>query len=169
MVQNDKKLSPLCSISQKPYIVWLLFMVHIFKMVISPGVLFLLFKILIFWVIRGVKGQKMTQNDKKFCQAHLVSQEPYIIWLSFMVNMCEMIISPVGFFSFSKFWFFGVVRGVKCKKQSKMTKMFCLLHSISQEPCIIWLSSMVHVWKMTISKGVFFMFSKFWFSWSIGG
>ena len=40
---------------------------------------FQFFKILIFRVDRGVKGQKMAQNDKKFCLSHLIFQEPYII------------------------------------------------------------------------------------------
>ena len=57
-------------------------------------VLFLqVFKILIFWVVSGVKGQKTVQNDKKICPSFLISQEPYITWLPFMVHMCKMIIS----------------------------------------------------------------------------
>ena len=40
---------------------------------------FLFFKILIFWVVRGVKGQKMAQNEKKLCLSCSISQEPYII------------------------------------------------------------------------------------------
>ena len=69
------------------------------------------FKILIFRVVRGVKGQKWVQNDKKFCSSCSISLEPKIIWLSFMVHMCKMIISPGFFFSFSKFWFFGLSGG----------------------------------------------------------
>ena len=65
------------------------------------------FKILIFQVVRGVKGQKMVQNDKKFCLLHSISQEPYIIWLSFMVHMCKMIISPGVFSFFQNFDFSG--------------------------------------------------------------
>ena len=38
------------------------------------------FKILIFWVVREFKGQKMIQNDKTFCPLHSISEEPYIIW-----------------------------------------------------------------------------------------
>ena len=34
-------------------------------MIISLGVFFNFFKVLIFWVVRGVKGQKNSQNDKK--------------------------------------------------------------------------------------------------------
>ena len=65
---------------------------------ISPG--FFFFLILIFQVVRGIKGQKMVQNDKKFCLSRFISQEPYIIWLSCMVQMCKMIISPGAFFNF---------------------------------------------------------------------
>ena len=57
------------------------------------------FKILIFRVVSLVKGQKMTQNVKKFCLSCFISHEPYIIWLSYMVHMCKMIISP-NIFSF---------------------------------------------------------------------
>ena len=44
------------------------------------------FKVLIFRVVRRVKEQKLVQNDKKLCLAYLISQEPYIIWSSFMVT-----------------------------------------------------------------------------------
>ena len=49
--------------------------VHKCKMIISPGV-FHLVKILIFWVIRRVKVQKMAQNVKLL---HLIYQEPSYI------------------------------------------------------------------------------------------
>ena len=92
-VQNDKKFFPLHSMSQEQYIIWLSFMIHVCKMIISSGV-FLYFHNLIFWVHRGVKGQKTVQNDKKFCLLHSISQKRYIIWLSFMVQMWKMTISP---------------------------------------------------------------------------
>ena len=47
-----------------------------------------------------LKGQKTVHNDKKFCLSHSISQEPYIIWLWFLVHMCKMMISPVNFFIF---------------------------------------------------------------------
>ena len=57
----------------------------------NPGFFFSFSK---FWFFRwGVKGQKTVQNDKKLCLSLFISQEPYIIWLSFMVHMCKMIIS----------------------------------------------------------------------------
>ena len=55
---------------------------------------FLFFKILIFQVVRGVKGQKMIQDDKTFCPSSSISQEPYIMLLSFMGHLHKMIISP---------------------------------------------------------------------------
>ena len=84
-------------------------------------IFFHFFKILIFQAVKGVKGQKMLQNDKKFCLSHSISQEPYIIWLSFMVHMCKMIISPGVLLSFSKFWFSGLseVKGQKLAQNEK--------------------------------------------------
>ena len=94
---------------------------------ISPGVFFQFFKILIFHVVRGVKGQKAVQNDKKFCPSRLISQKPYIIWLSFMVHVSKMIISPGSFFIFSKFWFFRLLRGLNRKKWSNFFHFFKIL------------------------------------------
>ena len=37
------------------------------------------FKIFIFWIVRGVKGQKISQNDKKFYLSCLMYQKPYIM------------------------------------------------------------------------------------------
>ena len=110
----------------------------------------------------------MAQNDNKFCLSCFISQEPYITWLSFMVHLCEMMISPDRHFFpfFFKFWFFGLLVGWKVKKWSKMTKncvccspylrkhtsydcdfscTFVRNHkSWSQEPDIIWSSFVVH-------------------------
>ena len=66
IVQNDKTLCPSRSISHEPYIIWLAFMVHMCKMIISPGVFSIFFKSFIFQVVTvGVKvqkGCKMTKN-----------------------------------------------------------------------------------------------------------
>ena len=120
MIQNDKKSCPLHFISQEPYIICLSFMVHICK-IISSGIFFYFSKILIFWVHRGIKGQQMVQNDKKFCLLHSISQKPYTR-LSFMVQVCKIIISPGVFFQFKKFWFSGLSGSWKGKKWPKMTK-----------------------------------------------
>ena len=97
IVQNDKKFRLSHSISQEPYIMWLSFLVHMYKMIENDDIswcVFQFFKILIFRVFRGrgggggVKGQKMAQNDK-FCLSQILFQEPYFIWSSFMVHMCK--------------------------------------------------------------------------------
>ena len=56
------------------------------------------FKILIFWIVREVKMQKIPQN-KKLCLSHLICQKSYIIWSSFVVHKCKIIISPGLFFA----------------------------------------------------------------------
>ena len=81
------------------------------------------------------KRAKMAQNDEKLCVFHYVSQEPYLIWLLFLVHMCKIVISPTFSFIFSKFWFLGgflVEGGIKGKKWFIITH-FSLSHSISQE------------------------------------
>ena len=79
-----------------------------YKRIISPGIFFIFFKILIFRIIREeVKGLKMAQNDKEFCLSHSIPQELYIIWLWFLVHMCEMIIYPANFFIFQNFDVWG--------------------------------------------------------------
>ena len=109
MVQNDKKFSLLLSISQEPYIIWLSFMVPMCKIIISPGVFFN-FEILVFRVVRGLKGQKMAQNDKKFCLSYSVSQELYIIWLWFFWYACvKWLYLQQIFFIFQNF-VFGVAQ-----------------------------------------------------------
>ena len=72
MVQNEKKFYLSQSISQEPYIIWFSFMVHVSKMIILQA-FFSFFQNFDFpdcqWGggDRGVKGQKIVQNDKKFC------------------------------------------------------------------------------------------------------
>ena len=98
--------------------IWSEFLVHMSKMM-SSAIFFYYFKILIFQVVREVKGQKMAQMDKKFSLSHSVSQEPYLIWLWFLVHMYKMMISPAIFFIFSKFWFFCFLGGgIKGKKMT---------------------------------------------------
>ena len=96
IAQNDKNCLS-CLISQVPYIISL-FVVHKCKMIISQGV-FIFFKILILWVVRRVKGQKMAQ-------IYFISQQPYIIWSWFMVHVCKRMVSPCFFFKdFLKIFF----------------------------------------------------------------
>ena len=73
MPKMTKKLCPLHLICQELYIISSLFMVCIRKRIISPGVFLHFFQILIFGINSGVKGQKMTQNDKKMSVALHIS------------------------------------------------------------------------------------------------
>ena len=160
MAWNDKKLCLSQSISQEPYIIWFLFLVHLCKILISPVAFFHFFKSLILQVFRWVKGQKMVQNDKKLCLSCCISQELYIIWLLFVVHCSKMMISPSVFFHFFKILIFQVVSEVKGQKIPQNDKNF-LLHSISQEVYIIWLLFLVHMFKLMTSPDAVFIFSKF--------
>ena len=121
------------------------------------------FKILIFQVVSEIKGQNMAQNDKIFCLLHSISQEPYILWLSFVVHKCKVMIFPGVFFNFFKILIFRVVSAIKGQKMARNDKKLCLLHSISQEPYMIWLVFVLHKCKMIIFLGFFSIFSKLWF------
>ena len=110
---------------------------------ISMRFCFNFFKSLIFGVVSEVKEQKMALNDKKFCLSCFISQEPYIIWLSFIVHLNKMIISR-HFFHFFQILILQVVRAGKRTTNSwKWQKNSVALHM--QEPYTIWLSFMVQV------------------------
>ena len=132
------------------------------KMVISPGFFFFHFNILIFQVVSGVKGKKMAQKDKKFSLLHSISQELYIIWLSFWVHIFKMVISPC-------ILIFEVVRGLKGQKMAQNDQKFYLLHSIPQELYIVWSSFMVHICKMITFPGMLFHFFKILITWVFRG
>ena len=167
-VKGQKKLAPkekkfclLRSMSQEACIVWLWYLVHTCKMMTSLDAFFIFSKFLFFrfLIVRGVKGQKMAQSDQKFCLCHPVSQEPCLIWLWFLVNKCEMMISPAIFFSFLKSWFFGfsVGEGVKGQK---------IIHNYQFQSVTLFMSRtidhiikiLVHRCKIMISRGVFLYF-----------
>ena len=52
------------AISQEQYSIWSWFLVHLCKMMISPGIFFHFFEIFIFLAVRWLKGQKIAQNEK---------------------------------------------------------------------------------------------------------
>ena len=71
--------------------------------------LFLFFKILVFWFQHLGRRAKNDPKSQKIL-FHCVSQELHLIWLWFLVRMCKMMISPTIFFfqnsdflDFSKF------------------------------------------------------------------
>ena len=62
----------------------------------------------------GYKGGKKGKNSlkwQKILSVALNISEPCIIWSLFMLHMCKMIISPIVFYIFSKFWFLGLFGG----------------------------------------------------------
>ena len=117
-------------------------------------------QILIFRVSSRVKGQKMTQNDRKLCLSSYITQEAYIVCSWFWVHICKMMTSPDAFFIFSKFWFARLLGGERAKIGPKWQKILC--HSVCQEWYPMWFWFLMHMCKM-ISPAIFFIFSKFWF------
>ena len=89
------------------------------------------FKNVILVIVSGVKEQKMTQNEKKFCPSRSIFQVPYTIWLSFIVHMCK--ISSI----FQNFGFPGRQGAVKGQKMGQNDKKFCLSCLIFQESYIM--------------------------------
>ena len=145
-----------CNISQKTYIIWFSFMVHMCKMIISKGIFKIFSK---FWFSR-LLGGKRAKNSPKWQKilsvTPSISQEPYIIWLSFMLHLCKMIISLGNFFIFFKILIFWVVREVNGQKMVLNGKKFYPLHTISEESYIIM--TVIYVYKMIIPSCVFSIF-----------
>ena len=102
MVQNKKKFCLWHSISQESYIIWFLFMVLMCKMIIFSGFFFIFSKV---WFSGLLGGQRVKNSPiwQKIILLCLISQKPYIIWSSFVVHKCKMILSPVFFLFFQKF------------------------------------------------------------------
>ena len=88
-----KITSDMC-LSQEQYSIWSWFLVNLCKMMISPSIFFQFFKILIFRVVREIKNGPKSQ--KTLLQS--ICHEPFIISLSFMVHLCEMMISLYNLF-----------------------------------------------------------------------
>ena len=165
MAQNVKKnLSH--SISQEWNIIWFSFMVH-FCEIISPGVFLIFSKFWFSGLLGGCKREKAVQYVKKFCLLYSISQEPYIILLHLWYTYVKWWYLQGCFLFIQNCDFVGCWEGKKAKNRPKWEKL-CLSHSISHKSYIIF-SFMVHMWKMIMSPGVFFIISKFWFSVLLGG
>ena len=126
---------------------------------ISPVVFFHFFKTLILRVASGVKGQKMSQNDKKFCLSRFISKESSIVWFDLLYTCVKSWYLQV-FSSFFIVLIFFTIRGLK---GTKMKKILHPSRATSQEHYSIWSWFLVHLCNMIISSGHFFIFSKFWF------
>ena len=59
-------------------------------------------------------------NGKKWHPSSTISQELYIIWSQFLVNLCKITIYAGAFLIFKKILISWAVRGVKSKKWPKM-------------------------------------------------
>ena len=112
---------------------WSQFLVHLCKILkflkISLGNFF--FQNFDFCVITGLKEQKLAKITKNFCLSRFIYQDPYIIWLPFMVHLRNGI--SRRFFHFFKILIFRVVRGLKGQKMVQKEKKFCLSCFMSQE------------------------------------
>ena len=133
---------------------------------------------------------------KKNCLSRSISQEPDIIYFSFMVYMYKMMTSPDGFFHF----FLILVFQVKGQKMAQSDKKVCCtayLRNLTSYDCRLWYSGVewwyvpvpfLYFFKILIFQVVsgdsynwqmhqemhtladaFFIFSKFWFSGLLGG
>ena len=94
MVQNDKKLCPLHSISQERYIIGLSFMTHMCKMIISAGFFLSFFLKFSFFGLSVGKRAKNVPKSQKILSVVLYISGTMFYVMSFMVRMCKMIISP---------------------------------------------------------------------------
>ena len=162
MAQNYKILSVVFYISRTVHHIWLSIMIHICKVIISPDICFHFFKKIFFLLVRRIKRQKMAQNYKILSVVFYISRTVHHIWLSIMIHICKMIISPGIFFIFSKILFFCLLGGSKGKKWPKILKN-CPPCLISQESYIIWSSFTVQMCKRIISPSFFYIFPNFHF------
>ena len=101
-------------------IIWLSFMVHICKMIISLGVLFTFPK---FWFSRSIGGFK----GKNGPEWQKILSVAFVIWwtihhmIVIMVQMYKIIISPHVFFNF-KILIFGVFKELKGQNMAQSDK-----------------------------------------------
>ena len=95
---------------------------YLCKIVLSPG-FFSFFVILIFWVVKGVKGQKMVQNDKKILSVvlHISGTIHHMIFI-YGTHKENGNILVLFFFHVFKILIFWVVMRVKGQKIVQMTK-----------------------------------------------
>ena len=104
----------------------------------------------------------MAQNDKKFCLLHFISQEPYIMWLSFMLlhlwYSCVKWHIQEFFSFFQSFDFWDCYGGKRTKNSPKWQNSVCCawyLKNNTSYNCYLWYTCVK--WYLQ----VFFCFSKF--------
>ena len=147
----------------------LLFMVHLCKMITSPGIFFHFFKILMFLVVKGVKWQKIAQNDKKSVCLTPYLKNCTLYDCGFWYTCVKWWYLQQFFHIFSKFWFIGFLGGGGRLKGQEMTHNYqfqSVTLYISRTYNIIKIISLrllVCRCKIMISQGVFLYFFFFFF------
>ena len=135
-------------------------MVHICKIIISPGVFFSFPK---FWFFRLLGRGKKAKNGPKWqkilsAMLHISGTIHHMIVIYGVVHMFKMIISPDFFFHFFKILIFWVVKRVKRQKTVQNDRKFCLSHFYTSYGCHLWYTCVI-----------FFSSSKIWFFLLLGG
>ena len=110
-------------IFQEPYIIWYdvhLWYTCIYKWIISPGIVFIFFKILNFGIIEGEGGRGVGKGAKhcpvtKNRLSHSISQELHIMYCDFWY-LCVKWWCIQQTFSFFNILILGFFRGVKGQK-----------------------------------------------------
>ena len=141
---------------------WLSFMVQMCKMMVPQGI-FSMIKLWFFRLSRGWKGKKWPKMSKIYvcCTLYFKNHTSYDLYLWYTC-MHKRIISRHFFSFFSKFWYSRSLGGeLNGQKMVQNDKIFCLSHSVPQEPYIIWLWFLVHMCKMMIPPVNFFIFQNF--------
>ena len=107
MIPNDKKFCLLHLIFKISHIIWSSFMVHMCKRIISPGIFFHFFKILIFGIIIRVKRQKWPKmTEKYFCLTLYLWSCTSYDW-DFWYTLVKWFYLQQSFFIFAEFWYYG--------------------------------------------------------------
>ena len=114
----------------------------------------------------SIKEQKIVQNEWKIKVCHVQYLRNSMAYdHDFWCKYVKWKYLQIFIFIFSKFWFFGLL-WVTGQKMAQNDKKFCHASCLRKH---IWLSFMVRIWRMIISSGIFFMFSKFLFSRCLDG
>ena len=102
MAQNDKKFCLSHSISQELYLIWLWFLAHWYKIMVSPAIFFIFSK---FWFFRFLvegKRAKKWPIITNFSLSHYISRT--VSW-RLLLHMYKLKISP-GVFLYLFYYFF---------------------------------------------------------------
>ena len=116
-------------------------------------------QVVIFQIVRRVKEQKMVKVRKKTLSAtlHISGTIHFHLCIYSTYDNISRNFFFFFFFHFIKILIFQIFRGV-IKRTKNSPQKLCLLHFIFKEPCIIWLSFVVHKCKLMISPRLFFFF-----------